>query len=136
MRGLPRNHHPGPRRLIFPQTSDEEQKKGLHVFCKVIIWNCYSKVTVKLISILYFREDISYFLSVTCIRLGIHESVFEGKLDVRRHEDLFFSPDFCGKITRRKREDLFFFGLHLIFGRKLDVGRREALVEMCLTVTF
>ena len=27
-------------------------------------------------------------------------------------------------------------GLHLMFGGKLDVGRREGLGEMCLTVTF
>ena len=33
-------------------------------------------------------------------------------------------------------EKTFFFGLHLMFGGKLDVGRREGLVEMCLTVTF
>ena len=45
---------------------------------------------------------------------------------------------FGGKIGRRKREDFFFFsfGLHLMFGGKLDVGGREGLVEMCLTVTF
>ena len=30
----------------------------------------------------------------------------------------------------------FFFGFHLMFGGKLDVGRREGLVEMCLTVAF
>ena len=29
-----------------------------------------------------------------------------------------------------------FFCLHLRFGGKLDVGRREGLVEMCLIVTL
>ena len=56
----------------------------------------------------YFRKDIRYFISVTCIRLGNHES------------KTFF----------------YHFGLHLMLGGKLDVGRREGLKEMRLTVTF
>ena len=89
MRGLPRNHLPGPQRPIFHQTSSEDQKKKVFtpsdVFSKVITWNCFSKVTVKHIS----REDVAYFLSVTCIRLGTHESMFGGK-NVGKREDLFF----------------------------------------------
>ena len=61
-----------------------------------------------------FRKDIRYLMSVSCIRLGNHES----------------KTFFYILIGRRKHEDLFFFGLHLRFGRKLDVGRRESEVEM------
>ena len=101
------------------------------------VLNRYLRVTVPSD---YFRKDIRYFISVTRIRLGNHEST-----------TLFFlfcfglHPIFGAKIGRRKREDLF-FGLHLMFGGKLDVGRREDLffflvstrylVETCLTVTF
>ena len=106
MRGLPRNDLPGPQRPIFHQTSSEDQKKKVFtpsdVFSKVITWNCFSKVTVKHIS----REDVAYFLSVTCIRLGTHESMFGGK-NVGKREDLFFfffwsSFDNYEKIGRRK----------------------------------
>ena len=43
---------------------------------------------------------------------------------------------FGGKLGVGSVKTFFFFGHHLMFGGKLDVGRREGLVEMCLTVTF
>ena len=59
----------------------------------------------------YFRKGIRYFISITCIRSGNHES-----------------------------KTFFYFGLHPMFGGKLGVERREdplflviiqCLVEMC-----
>ena len=44
---------------------------------------------------------------------------------------------FGGKLGVGSEKTFFFFiGLHLMIGKKLDVGRREGMVEMCLTVTF
>ena len=43
---------------------------------------------------------------------------------------------FGGKLGIGRVKTFFFFGLYLMFGGKLDVIRREGLVEMCLTVTF
>ena len=62
-----------------------------------------------------------YLLSITCIRLGNHELMFGGKLDVGRRKDLFI-----------------FFWSSPMFGRKLDVGPlkmipREAM--HCLVFT-
>ena len=45
-------------------------------------------------------------------------------------------PMFGGKLGVGIVKTYFFFGLHLRFGEKLDVVRREGLVKMCLTVTF
>ena len=47
--------------------------------------------------------------------------MFVGKLGVGSVKTFFF---------------FFFFCLQLMFGGKLDVGRHEDLVDMCLTVTF
>ena len=43
---------------------------------------------------------------------------------------------FGGKLGVGSVKTFYFFGLHLMFGEKLDVGRREGLVEMCVTVAF
>ena len=38
-----------------------------------------------------------------------------------------------GKLDVGKRDDLFLFGLHLILGGKLDVGRHDDLIFLVFT---
>ena len=74
----------------------------------------------------YFRKDIRYHISVTCILVGNHES--------KTFLLFWFSLDVWGKLGVGcvRVFFFFFFGLHLMLGGKLCVGRRKGLVVWTL----
>ena len=102
------NFHPNigwrPKKKVF--TSSD-------VFCKVIIWNCHSKVTVKDVSTLEKIFHTFYPLLVS-VKVITNPCLRKNWMSEGMKSYFFI-----------------FFGLHQILGGKLDVGRREALVEMC-----
>ena len=106
----------GPDVQFSPKHREKKVFTPSDIFSKVITWNCYSKVTVKLIST---REKIyhTYYPLIVFVQVITNRCLGE-------------------YWTSEGAKTFFFFGLHLRFGEKLDVGRREGLVEMYLTVAF